>query len=636
MGLIVLIVFVLVIAGLVVWFYIKNKKPEPPKPDPSSGDTPDSGDTEPVDSGDTEPVDSGDTPDSGDTEPVCVADSETHRIQGSVSYQASSKRVKVGWYDTESICDGVWSIIGTKNGEDFLSDIKFENGDITAIVAKTNDGDKRTTRYLTCLTGKDVSKNDFFDVTQANGIDKKFEELLNAFSGYVKVERNGETYNYLKKLYDEANAQFEGKTKNGIPLLYKEENFPNIYNFYGEKDDTVSSYKTLIGWLFALQLSELKPKARTHLFKIGYELGGYNKYSNIYGYKFTSDPNAIRLVAAAIYASMRGIIKPKIDTMRAEVGGSKYNDTLETLGNGNKEEVSDDDFFIDFREFMPTAPGPYAPGFTTRPDSTYPDEKKDNYKNLDMDHVLHEFVVKNYNIDNPTYSARTVQAIADEEVCAKHLFGNNKTVGEYQFSPVFGQDTIGMVLPDDGALASLISNALKASSSSRGILQSAKVDPKQYGRLRPGCSWKQEGIKNSASDDKRNVLCQIEIEDNDGCKNTANSIGYYNKDGIWVYTQAEEDKLCETQKNSLWANSYPSGHSSGIWGGAMVLMELLPKLSDKIMAAANMFAVNRTVARYHWNSDTINGRVLGSATNAVSHASSDYDSRLEEIRTSLK
>ena len=626
MAIAIIVISVLAIIGLATWLYMKNKKPKP-TPTPNSGDTPSSGDT---------PIpDSGETLDTGDTKPACIADSETHRIQDSVPFLASTERIKVGWYDTENICDGKWTMIDSE-GVNFLSNIEFEDGVITAIVSETNHGEERTTRYITHLSGENVSKNDYFDVTQCTSVDEKFEEVLDAFEEYIKVERNSETYNYLKKLYDEANAQFEGKSKNGLPLLYKEENFPNVYNFYGEKEDKTSSLQTLLGWLFALELSELKPKARTHLFKIGYELGGYNKYSNIYGYKFVSDPNAIRLIASAIYATMRGIIKPDVDAMRTEVGGSKYSETLETLADGTRDNVGDNDFFTDFREFMPTAPGPYAPGYTNRPDNTYPNEKKDKYKNLDVDHTLHEFIVKNYNIDNPTYSARTVQAIADEEGCEKHLFGENRTVGEYHFHPAFGEDTIGKTLLDDGAVAKLVIDAFAASNSSRGILQSAKVDPKQYGRLRPGCSWTQEATKNSTSDDRRNVLCEIEIEDNDGCKDSANSVGYYNKDGIWVYTQAEENSFCETQKKSLWANSYPSGHSSGIWGGAMVLMELMPERADKIMTAANMFAIGRTIARYHWNSDTINGRVLGSATNAVSHASSDYDELLNNAKMEIE
>ena len=46
------------------------------------------------------------------------------------------------------------------------------------------------------------------------------------------------------------------------------------------------------------------------------------------------------------------------------------------------------------------------------------------------------------------------------------------------------------------------------------------------------------------------------------------------------------------------------------------------------MRETNAFAMNRTIARYHWTSDTIQGRVLGSAMNAVCHAAKDYDERL--------
>lgn len=58
-------------------------------------------------------------------------------------------------------------------------------------------------------------------------------------------------------------------------------------------------------------------------------------------------------------------------------------------------------------------------------------------------------------------------------------------------------------------------------------------------------------------------------------------------------------------------------------------MEIFPDKADGIMRCATKFAINRTVARYHWNSDTLNGRVLGSAINAVAHAASDYDTVLD-------
>jgi hypothetical protein len=321
--------------------------------------------------------------------------------------------------------------------------------------------------------------------------------------------------------------------------------------------------------------------------------------------------------------------------MRAEIGGSKYTDSLETLSNSSRDAVGKGDFFSDFRKFLPTAPGPYAPGYTTRPDDTFPNEKKESNKNLSVDAAIHEMVVQTYNMNSVEYSASSVQAIADEECCKYHLFGDDKVIGDYKFHPVFGSDTIGERINPDSYVGNFAERMIHTSSSSRGIMQTKTTSPIEYGRLRPGCSWTQEAKKNSKTDDRRNVLCEIEIEDNDGCKTSKNAVGYYDADGIWVYTQAEEDKYCETKKNSLYANSYPSGHSSGIWGGAMMLVELFPDKADKIMKEANQFAINRTIVRWHWTSDTINGRVLGGATHAVCHAASDYDTMLNKAKKEL-
>jgi hypothetical protein len=184
----IIIISVLVVVGFVVFFVIKNNKPKP-TPVPDTGSTPDTGET----------PDTGTTPDTGETEPTCICESETHRIQGKVGYLASPERVKIGWYENDNMCDCKWSIIGFKDGVNFLSDIKFENGDITAIVSDTNYGDERSTRYLTRLEGKDVSKDDFFDVTQDSAVDEDFEKLLSAFNKYVNVEKGSETYKYIQK-----------------------------------------------------------------------------------------------------------------------------------------------------------------------------------------------------------------------------------------------------------------------------------------------------------------------------------------------------------------------------------------------------------------------------------------------------
>ena len=227
MGIILLAILAVVIIGVVVWFFISNKKPTPPQPKPDSGDTPDTGTT----------------PDTGDTEPTCTCVSETHRIEGSVDFLASTERVKVGWYDNDNMCDCVWSIKDNE-GVNFLSDIEFKDGKITAIVSDSNYGEERTTRYITHLEGTEVSKDDYFEVTQASGadlkcevpeIDEKLEKFLDAFTSVgISARKTPCTYTYLKSVYDYvksnntdiaiswaiANALSEVTPYDGLPTSY--------------------------------------------------------------------------------------------------------------------------------------------------------------------------------------------------------------------------------------------------------------------------------------------------------------------------------------------------------------------------------------------------------------------------------
>jgi hypothetical protein len=241
-----------------------------------------------------------------------------------------------------------------------------------------------------------------------------------------------------------------------------------------------------------------------------------------------------------------------------------------------------------------------------------------------MDRDIHEFIVTTFNLNatDPEIRQRAIQAIADKEQSMNHLFGSNKKVGDYEFHPVFGKDTIGKKIKTDGGIANLAWNIQAIATYFRLILQNKVDSPAYYGRLRPGCYWTVEKKKNSETDDRRNILVDITIEDNDGEKES--SYGYYNDEGIWVHTEVEASKFAEEQKNHLGANSYPSGHSSGIWCVAMMLSELMPEKTDLIMREANEFSINRTVTRFHWTSDTIFGRILGSVANLMCHATTDY------------
>ncbi len=617
------------VIGLTIggYFIFKNNNksniPDAPKPIEPTGTT------EPVNTDEPSIPDEPIIP----VEPV-ICDSSTHRLYGiSISSKITNERILVGTYDINDKCECKWEIVKASEGIDFLDDFIFVNGEIKAKVIIPNIGEERTTRYITKHNGKGGYKEDYFDVTQETGYDSEFESYIDVFKQYVTINRWSNLYKYLYEIYLECKSQFyDNISINDLPQLYVESNFPNVYNYYGNNGTEDKSFKTMVGWSFALVITELMPYKRADILKIGYELGGYNKYSNIFGYQFKTDPNIARLVGSSIYVTLRSKIKPDFDKLREEVGGYKYSKTLQKLYDDyNRNQVEEKQFFTDFSKFMPSAPGPYNVGYTTRPDNTYPNEMKESNKNLSIDLTIHQMIVENYNLDNPKYFQRTVQAIADKEWDAHHLYGDNITYKQYTFHPVFGKDTIGIKLNPEGSYVNLIDLVKNSGSASRGILQSTKTNPPTYGRLRPGCSWEKECTKHSTTDDRYNVLCNFEIEDNDGCET-----GYYNKSGKWVYPEIKSEKdFCEYFKKQVYANSYPSGHSSGIWAAAMVLMELMPNKANKIMKAANDFAINRTITRFHWTSDTINGRVIGSAQNAVCHAASDWDQLLTEAKKDI-
>lgn len=468
---------------------------------------------------------------------------------------------------------------------------------------------------------------------------KKLDECIDAFNEFIEVPKFGTTYKFLKDIYNEALSQFANTSLFGLPLLYQKENFPNVCNIYGGKRDEGASFNSMMGWMFALLLMELKPKKRNQIGKIGYELGGYNYNSPTFGYEFKSCPNTARLVGSMVLAAMLGKKNPDLRVMSNELGGITYPNGLsyyldlglnhlKTADDIQKNVVSKSGFYVDFRQFMPSSAGPYDKNYKSRPANIMSDEK-DEYLNTKMDRDIHEYIVKTFNLDatDPAIHQRVVQAIADKEQSVNHLFGSNKKVGEYQFHPVFGKDTIGKKLKTDGGVANLAWSIQAIATYFRLILQNKIDSPAYYGRLRPGCDWTEEKKKNSSTDDRRNILVDITIEDNDGEKES--SFGYYNSDGIWVHTQVERGKFAEEQKNHLGANSYPSGHSSGIWCVAMTLAELMPDKADLIMKEANEFAINRTVTRFHWTSDTIFGRVLGSVANIMCHATTDYATLLK-------
>ena len=450
------------------------------------------------------------------------------------------------------------------------------------------------------------------DVAVPDDIVAQTSQVLSSFDGIVSVPSGSATFAYLSKVMYEASRQYnDGESAYGLPVLYRKANFPNVIEYYGTETATSQAFRAMTGWLVALVLTEIRPDKRGALMRAGYNLGP-SKDTYIYRYEFRSDPNVARLVASAIYAAMRGLLKPSLGTMRTELGAPDFTYTVAAVDAATYDDYRSA-YYVDISGFMPTAPGPYLTGYTDRSavgGAPYDgDDLADHNLQTDLD--VYNIVVDRYNLDNAAYRQQTVQAIANIEHTAVHLFGDNVRTENYAFHPTFGTDTIGKRIATDGATASAVAKLGHLGSRNRNWL----LEGSYYGRRRPGQGATDGSVKAGA----QGVLMNYEIENGDG-----RGTGY-----------ATEAEYIAGTTASIRANSYPSGHSAYAFAGAMFLMELLPGKADLILRAANQYATDRQITRYHWLSDTITGRLAGAAIAPVERASADYASLLSAASIEL-
>ncbi len=87
-------------------------------------------------------------------------------------------------------------------------------------------------------------------------------------------------------------------------------------------------------------------------------------------------------------------------------------------------------------------------------------------------------------------------------------------------------------------------------------------------------------------------------------------------------------------------DSYPSGHAMWSRVVGLVLADMLPEYSDRIMARADEYASHRVVAGVHYPSDVEAGKHAGTALAAFLFASPafqpDYAEARQELRAALK
>lgn len=539
--------------------------------------------------------------------------SETHRIQTSVINHKADGMALIGTYDYNEECDCEWEVTGfemEKGNNPFLDldNVVFYDGNIYAFINKDNFLDEQVMRIRTLHHGKSGDREDFFDVTQKAGIDFKEEvkKTLALFAKYITFEPNTSGYAMMSALLHEAWYQLHRKSSEGLPILWNIKNWPSIIEVYGKDSDKDLAWRSMVGLLYATVIAELKPDCRNEVFSVGYNYGA-DKFTDPYKYEFKSEPNIARMIGVCIYSCMRG--KYDIDKIRKEVGGKRFDRTIHDVAEDSYANQKTS-FFLDLQSFLPSASGPYLKGYEDRTHAggePYPEAAKTADRNLQKDQDVEDFVVKKYNIDPNSYTNchDAIQAIADKEGSVHHLLGDSKQTEHFNWNNVFGYN-----IPDTGKLADLLEDVFTVGVMSRKPLMEGAC----YGRRRPG----QSEIDGKSKDGNEGVLINYEIEENDG-----NPTGY-NQKGELVYVK--------DQKNSVYANSYPSGHSSGIFASSLYLMELMPNKADELLYSANCFALGRVICRYHHMSDTIIGRLIGAMISSCIRATSDYDERIKYIK----
>ena len=98
--------------------------------------------------------------------------------------------------------------------------------------------------------------------------------------------------------------------------------------------------------------------------------------------------------------------------------------------------------------------------------------------------------------------------------------------------------------------------------------------------------------------------------------------------GAPTCTPAEEPHLALS-------SSYPSGHSAVGWAWALIMSEVAPDRTGELLARGRAFGQSRVICNVHWQSDVVEGRMVGAATVARLHADPVFRADLEAARDEL-
>lgn len=492
------------------------------------------------------------------------------------------------------------------------------------------------------------------------------QELLDCFNpilvsrGYKGVKGGMAVKNYLGWACGLAQRCYDNDE-----WVFNEENYRLVYNYRG--DDTSgyeTAYNGMQAWLIASILSELVPDAgattntQTELFKKAYEIGGGRSYPLYNGKAFKADPYAMREAASVMYAICRGDgnIASQIGKYRSELGGKPinasswdnlgYKNTMLTDAQGRYGYRMDYlGYCVNTELFLPDAPAPRVTT-TTVCNMPWPWEQgqpKSQFNtatgNYIMDEKINEFFVANYDMMSQTplsvwnsYDSekqnRMINVAAIPPCTFMYMFGKrnvrfdgiqhkaygtNPAYDYYCFSEV-SQNT-GLAL--DGLFSDLqgiyryntMGDREKCLETVATIFDNFRFpteDP-NYGRCRPGCKVSRtvesiNPIKGAPENEIYNVdLCVMVSDDEAGKKKRQGQDGF----------AADSPR------------SYVSGHSAQAWGLALMLTQMKNGGNCKEwVSKAFDYSVNRSIGRFHWNSDCVYGRLFGALALPIINAMS--------------
>ena len=89
------------------------------------------------------------------------------------------------------------------------------------------------------------------------------------------------------------------------------------------------------------------------------------------------------------------------------------------------------------------------------------------------------------------------------------------------------------------------------------------------------------------------------------------------------------------QEKYLAHDSYPSGHTAVGWAWALILGEIAPDRLDRILSRGLDFGESRVICNVHWQSDVIEGRIMGAATVSRLHADRTFTADLAAAKAEL-